>query len=49
MTHFELRNTGSAHERLDHFLVRAMPEYSRSRLQALIQDGRVLIDGLKAR
>ncbi|HPC05959.1 MAG TPA: RluA family pseudouridine synthase [Anaerolineaceae bacterium] len=33
-------------ERLDLFLVRNLPGFSRSRLQALIKDGQVLIDGL---
>ena len=33
-------------ERLDIFLVRNLPGFSRSRLQALIKDGQVLIDGL---
>src|SRR5512143_1219780 len=33
--------------RLDHFLARAMPELSRSRLQALIAEGRVERDGAK--
>lgn len=34
-----------AGERLDHFLVAQMPEFSRSRLQGLIRAGRVLVDG----
>jgi 23S rRNA pseudouridine1911/1915/1917 synthase len=32
-------------ERLDHFLVDALPEYSRSRLQAIIKGGFVVING----
>ena len=36
-------------QRLDHFLVTKFPEYSRSRLQALIQEGCVLVDGRVAR
>jgi 23S rRNA pseudouridine1911/1915/1917 synthase len=35
-------------QRLDHFLVDSLPEFSRSRLQALIKDGRVLVDGQPA-
>jgi 23S rRNA pseudouridine1911/1915/1917 synthase len=34
--------------RLDHFLVGFLPEFSRSHLQALIKDGRVLVDGRPA-
>ena len=40
--------TGSAVQRLDKFLVECLPEFSRSRLQALIQDGRVTVDGKTA-
>jgi len=36
-------------ERLDHFLVERLPEFSRSRLQGLIKDGFVLIDGVPAK
>jgi len=36
-------------QRLDKFLVSCLPEFSRARLQGLIQDGFVLIDGLPAR
>jgi 23S rRNA pseudouridine1911/1915/1917 synthase len=35
-------------QRLDHFLVERLPEYSRSFLQGLIQNGRVSIDGSPA-
>lgn len=35
-------------QRLDHFLVEALPDFTRSRLQALIKDGRVLVDGSPA-
>jgi 23S rRNA pseudouridine1911/1915/1917 synthase len=38
-----------AGKRLDSFLHERLPEYSRSRLQAWIKDGRVLLDGLPAR
>jgi 23S rRNA pseudouridine1911/1915/1917 synthase len=36
-------------ERLDHFLVERLPEFSRSRLQGLIKDGFVLVDGSPAK
>jgi len=36
-------------ERLDHFLVECLPEFSRSRLQGLIKDGFVAVDGLPAK
>jgi 23S rRNA pseudouridine1911/1915/1917 synthase len=36
-------------ERLDHYLVERLPEFSRSRLQGLIKDGFVLVDGIPAR
>ena len=36
-------------ERLDHFLVERLPEFSRSRLQGLIKDGFVSIDGVPAK
>ncbi len=36
-------------ERLDHFLVESMPEHSRARLQALIKDGFVLVNGAPAK
>lgn len=35
--------------RLDHFLVACLPEYSRSRLQGLIKDGLVWVNGAPAR
>ncbi len=35
---------GPAKERLDKFLVRQMPDFSRSRLQDLIKDGQVLVN-----
>lgn len=35
-------------QRLDHFLVSQMPDYSRSFLQSLIRDGAVQVDGQKA-
>jgi 23S rRNA pseudouridine1911/1915/1917 synthase len=36
-------------QRLDKFLVASLPEFSRSRLQGLVKDGLVLVDGLPAR
>lgn len=36
-------------ERLDHFLVERLPEFSRSRLQGLIKDGFVSVDGIQAK
>jgi 23S rRNA pseudouridine1911/1915/1917 synthase len=36
-------------ERLDHFLVERLPEFSRSRLQGLIKDGFVVVDGVPAK
>ncbi len=38
----------SGPQRLDKFLVEQLPEFSRARLQALIKDGRVLVDGKAA-
>lgn len=35
-------------ERLDHFLVRQLPDYTRARLQALIRDGQVLVNDVLA-
>jgi 23S rRNA pseudouridine1911/1915/1917 synthase len=35
-------------QRLDKFLVACLPEFSRSRLQALIREGRVMVDGRPA-
>jgi 23S rRNA pseudouridine1911/1915/1917 synthase len=36
-------------QRLDKFLVASLPEFSRSRLQGLVKDGLVQVDGLPAR
>ena len=36
-------------ERLDHFLVERLPEFSRSRLQGLIKDGFVTVDSVPAK
>ena len=35
--------------RLDHYLTEELPDYSRSRLQSFIKDGRVRIDGEPAK
>ena len=40
---------GTAAQRLDKFLVACLPEFSRARLQSLIKDGLVLVDGVPAR
>ena len=36
-------------QRLDKFLVESLPEFSRTRLQSLVKDGLVQVDGLPAR
>ena len=41
--------TGEASKRLDHFLQDRLPEYSRSRIQSWIKEGRVLVNGVAAR
>jgi 23S rRNA pseudouridine1911/1915/1917 synthase len=43
------RYEGEDSERLDKFLVTCLPEFSRARLQGLIDDGFVLVDGSPAR
>lgn len=40
--------TSKEPQRLDKFLVECLPDYSRSRLQALIKEGRVTVDGVPA-
>ena len=40
--------TRSSPERLDKYLVECLPEFSRSRIQSLIKEGYVLIDGVQA-
>ena len=42
---FAFRFQGPQEQRLDHFLVEALPDYSRARLQALIKGGLVRVDG----
>ena len=46
---FTLRFQKPDEERLDHFLVESLPDYSRARLQALIKAGLVLVNGAPAR
>ncbi len=41
--------TGETAERLDKFLVQRLPEFSRARLQGLIADGFVLVNGVPAK
>ena len=43
------QHTGEIAERLDKFLVSRLAEFSRARLQGLIADGFVLVDGLPAK
>ncbi len=45
----EFRYTGNGAVRLDKFLVERLPEFSRARLQGLIADGFVLVDGAPAK
>jgi 23S rRNA pseudouridine1911/1915/1917 synthase len=40
---------GKAGKRLDHFLQEQMPQFSRSRLQNWIKEGRALVDGAEAK
>ena len=42
------RYEGGSVSRLDKFLVTCLPEYSRTRLQALIENGSILVDGTVA-
>jgi 23S rRNA pseudouridine1911/1915/1917 synthase len=49
MQNFRFQFQGSKEERLDHFLVSSLPQFSRSRLQALIRGGSVLIGDQPAR
>ena len=41
--------TGEKSERLDKFLVTRLPEFSRARLQGLIEDGCVLVNNVPAK
>lgn len=45
---FHFTYTGAKGERLDRFLVTCLPDLSRSRLQGLIRDGFVRVDGISA-
>jgi 23S rRNA pseudouridine1911/1915/1917 synthase len=45
----EFRCSEAQEQRLDRFLLAQLPEYSRARLQALIADGLVTVDGNPAR
>jgi 23S rRNA pseudouridine1911/1915/1917 synthase len=45
---FRFEVTGEGEQRLDKFLVICLPELSRSRLQGLIRDGFVFVDGVGA-
>lgn len=45
----ELRYSASKESRLDHFLVEALDEFSRSRLQGLLKEGRVKVNGSLAK
>jgi 23S rRNA pseudouridine1911/1915/1917 synthase len=47
--HYVLRYAAPEEDRLDHFLVASLPQYSRSRLQGLIRNGSVRVDGAGAR
>lgn len=46
---FTFRFNNPDGERLDHFLVESLPGFSRTRLQALIKDGFVHVDGAPAK
>src|SRR6202790_3140753 len=41
--------TGDVGKRLDHFLQEHLPQFSRSRLQSWIKEGRVLVNGSAAK
>ena len=44
-----MKLTGEAGKRLDHFLQEHLPQFSRSRLQSWIKEGRVLVNGSVAK
>ncbi|MCL4529804.1 MAG: RluA family pseudouridine synthase [Chloroflexi bacterium] len=46
---FTFRFNNPDGERLDHFLVQSLPDFSRTRLQALIKDGFVRVNGAPAK
>src|SRR5690349_7470682 len=45
----KFRYSGEQAERLDKFLVTQLPEFSRARLQGLIENGNVLINAVPAK
>jgi 23S rRNA pseudouridine1911/1915/1917 synthase len=45
----DFRYDKNSEGRLDHFLVECLPEFSRSRLQGLVKDGFVSVDGVAAK
>lgn len=47
--HILRASPGAAGQRLDHYLAAALPDFSRSRLQAWIREGRVAVSGSPAR
>jgi len=49
MQDFRLLFEGPKEQRLDHFLASSLPQFSRSRLQALIRGGSVMVGGQVAR
>ncbi|HEV2199043.1 MAG TPA: RluA family pseudouridine synthase [Bryobacteraceae bacterium] len=49
MHHTFAANSRDSGKRLDRYLLEQMPQYSRSRLQSWIKDGRVLVDGTLAK
>jgi 23S rRNA pseudouridine1911/1915/1917 synthase len=48
-SHSLIAGERDALKRLDHFLQEQLPQYSRSRLQSWVKDGRVTINGAEAR
>jgi 23S rRNA pseudouridine1911/1915/1917 synthase len=46
---FSFRFQAASEARLDHFLVGCLPQYSRARLQGLINDGLVFVNGAPAK
>jgi len=46
---FQFTFSGASPERLDKFLVACLPDFSRSRLQDLVRQGHVLVDGKAAK
>ncbi|HMN58780.1 MAG TPA: RluA family pseudouridine synthase, partial [Anaerolinea sp.] len=46
---FQFTYSGASPERLDKFLVTCLPDFSRSRLQDLVREGHVLVEGKPAK